>query len=145
MEAEARRARDERIPVIRSLRTAHLALRERLRQGSDPPRAKPGGSSAADSSPKFGNLWRYGFFDDDEAQLWEVEFDRLVTGLDEAPKTIQDASSTSPTIWAEDISPVGFAQLERLSDQVFCALAICCLDDQVVISDFGQARTPLMF
>lgn len=90
---------------------------------------------------RFGDLSQYGIDDDKEAQLWNVEFDRLVTGLTEAPTSIQDRSSASPSILAEEISPAGFAQLEKLSDQIFCALAIYyCLDDELDIGKLRQAR-----
>jgi len=121
------RLHNELLSLMRSLRTA------------DPIHRKSAPNTPDNPLPRFSDLSDYGLNDLNEAQLWELEATRLVASLDEPHSSIQPASTP---FFGQNISTDGFAQLEKLAEQLLCALAICGLDDgpKILFSRPNQSR-----
>ncbi|KAF5026462.1 hypothetical protein F66182_1449 [Fusarium sp. NRRL 66182] len=85
--------------------------------------------------PRFGDLSRYNVIDEDDKSLWEMEVSRLINSLDEPQEPLSPASSQE---LSSAINNLGFAWLERLSDQLLCALSICGLDDNLMFIPESQ-------
>ncbi|CEF77623.1 unnamed protein product [Fusarium graminearum] len=81
--------------------------------------------------PRFGDLSPYGINDDDEKYLWELEVARLIDSLDE---TQEPLSSSHNHVLPSAIDTLGFDCLEKLSDQMLCALSIYGIDDTMAIA-----------
>ncbi|KAF5548675.1 hypothetical protein FMEXI_4678 [Fusarium mexicanum] len=88
--------------------------------------------------PRFGDLSAYNIVDPDERYLWETEVNRIIVGLDKPQQPLDSAMSHQ---LGSSISNLGFAWLERVSDQLLCALSICALDDNLMTAP--ELRTEL--
>lgn len=117
---------DEILVIARSLRSAS-------------PIDAQTGSQDSTERPRFGDLSRYAINHEDENRLWEIESARLIGTLNVTPETFNPGqNSTLPA----SIDSVGFDCLERLSDQLLCALSICGLDDSAVLETHRSAGSP---
>ncbi|KAF5594607.1 uncharacterized protein FSUBG_9373 [Fusarium subglutinans] len=91
--------------------------------------------------PRFGDLSMYNIInivDPDEKYLWETEVNRIIAGLDKPQHPLDSAMSHQ---FGSSISNLGFAWLERVSDQLLCALSMCALDDNLMTAP--ELRTEL--
>ncbi|RBR07079.1 uncharacterized protein FIESC28_10825 [Fusarium coffeatum] len=114
---------DEILILARSLRNA-------------PPTDAQTRTLALAKQPRFGDLSRYSISNEDENSLWEIEAARLIDNLKAAPETFNpDCSSTMLSA----IDTAGFTYLEKLSDQMLCALSMCGLDDSSVLETHCSA------
>ncbi|KAF5572549.1 hypothetical protein FPANT_13006 [Fusarium pseudoanthophilum] len=87
--------------------------------------------------PRFGDLSHYNIVDLDAKYLWETEVTRLMISSDEPQQPLDFAISHE---LASDISDLGFAWLERASDQILCALSICALEDNLMTAPELQSQ-----
>ncbi|RGP77373.1 hypothetical protein FLONG3_4512 [Fusarium longipes] len=85
--------------------------------------------------PRFGDLSPYNVDDKDEKYLWEVEVTRLIDSLEKPQESLNPASSQK---LSSAINNLGFTWLEKLSDQLLCALSICALDDNLMLRPESQ-------
>ncbi|KAJ4002776.1 hypothetical protein NW752_009430 [Fusarium irregulare] len=108
---------DEILVLARSLRSAPLIDIQT-------------GTQTSAKRPRFGDLSRYAISNEDEDRLWEIEAARLIDGLRATQETFNPGQRSA---LPATIDSSGFACLERLSDQMLCALSICGLDDNAVL------------
>ncbi|CZR42795.1 uncharacterized protein FPRO_10098 [Fusarium proliferatum ET1] len=95
------------------------------------------GVDVSTQGPRFGDLSWYKIVDKDEKYLWEIEINRIMDSLDKPQQRLDSASSHE---LASSISNLGFAWLERVSDQLLCALSICALDDNLMTAPEPQTE-----
>ncbi|KAG5772036.1 hypothetical protein H9Q72_001649 [Fusarium xylarioides] len=112
--------KERALRTINSLRTALPTSQEIFDSGVE----------RSTQGPRFGDLSTYNIVDPDEKYLWEIEVNRIISSVDK-PQHPSLNSAMSHEL-ASGISNLGFAWLEKVSDQLLCALSICALDDNLM-------------
>ncbi|CVL08049.1 uncharacterized protein FMAN_09641 [Fusarium mangiferae] len=119
--------REKVLQIVKSLRTALPAGDETFSFDNE----------NSTTTPRFGDLSQYNVVDIYEKYLWETEVNRILSRLNNPQQPLESALSRE---LASSINSTGFTWLERLSDQLLCALSIYGLDDNLMVASESQRR-----